>query len=191
MQHTHTHACKCSHTCTQMLMHKFMCVASLHPCRFVGRDVAGLPLGWWVGVKYDEPLGKSDGSTAGGKRYFQCSQGYGGFVRPDKIKVCAARGFLGGVRPAKSNCLQQQTASTRIVKLSLPLHMALLMLWMRSANLCTMMALLMLWMRSVDLCTAGCTKRWMGCTMNLSIYVQQACQSMYSRPHKEVDGLHN
>uniref|UniRef100_A0A7S3R9P1 CAP-Gly domain-containing protein n=1 Tax=Dunaliella tertiolecta TaxID=3047 RepID=A0A7S3R9P1_DUNTE len=53
---------------------------------FVGRDVAGLPLGWWVGVKYDEPLGKSDGA-AGGQRYFQCSPGYGGFVRPDKVKV--------------------------------------------------------------------------------------------------------
>uniref|UniRef100_A0A7S0RMZ6 CAP-Gly domain-containing protein n=1 Tax=Chlamydomonas leiostraca TaxID=1034604 RepID=A0A7S0RMZ6_9CHLO len=52
---------------------------------FVGKDVAGLPLGWWVGVKYDEPLGKNDG-TVGGVRRFTCPPGYGGFVRPDKVK---------------------------------------------------------------------------------------------------------
>ncbi|KAJ9516910.1 hypothetical protein QJQ45_027299 [Haematococcus lacustris] len=54
--------------------------------RFVGSGVAGLPLGWWVGVQYDEPVGRNDGST-GGKTYFSCADGYGGFVRPDKVQA--------------------------------------------------------------------------------------------------------
>ena len=48
---------------------------------FVGR-VAELPGGQWVGVKYDEPDGKNDGSVKG-VRYFECLDKYGGFVRPD------------------------------------------------------------------------------------------------------------
>ena len=52
--------------------------------RFVGK-VPGMR-GFWVGVQYDEPVGKNDG-TAKGTRYFECPPKYGGFLRPDKIEV--------------------------------------------------------------------------------------------------------
>ena len=58
--------------------------------RFVGKagDVEGgagvLPAGWWVGVEYDEPLGKHDGSVKGA-RFFTCAENFGAMVRPDKV----------------------------------------------------------------------------------------------------------
>lgn len=45
-----------------------------------------LGYGFWVGVKLDEPMGDSDGSVKG-KKYFECSNKYGIFVRPDYLKI--------------------------------------------------------------------------------------------------------
>merc|ERR1711959_647410 len=52
---------------------------------FVGK-VEGLPLGYWIGVKYDEPIGKNNGMIKG-KKYFECAPKYGGMVRPTNLKV--------------------------------------------------------------------------------------------------------
>lgn len=40
--------------------------------------------GLWVGIKYDEPLGKHDG-TFKEKEYFKCANNYGGFVKPHHV----------------------------------------------------------------------------------------------------------
>lgn len=42
--------------------------------------------GFWVGVRFDEPVGRGDG-TVKGKRVFDCSKGFGGFVRGKNVTV--------------------------------------------------------------------------------------------------------
>ncbi|KAJ2002827.1 hypothetical protein GGI02_004636 [Coemansia sp. RSA 2322] len=50
--------------------------------RFVGKTQ--FRPGYWVGVEYDEPVGKHSGSVDG-TAYFGCNPGHGSFVRPDKV----------------------------------------------------------------------------------------------------------
>ena len=50
---------------------------------FVGQ-LPGMPAGYWVGVQYEEKVGKNDG-TLNGKRYFTCPPGHGGFLRASKV----------------------------------------------------------------------------------------------------------
>jgi len=53
--------------------------------KFIGKIPAIAP-GYWVGVQYDEPVGKNDG-TVKGARFFSCPPNFGGFLRPDKVTV--------------------------------------------------------------------------------------------------------
>lgn len=41
--------------------------------------------GYFIGIKLDEPFGKNNGSVKG-KSYFECAEGYGLFVRPNKVE---------------------------------------------------------------------------------------------------------
>ncbi|VFQ91418.1 unnamed protein product [Cuscuta campestris] len=53
--------------------------------KFVGRAET-LASGFWLGVQFDEPVGKHDGMVKG-KRYFNSPPLHGVMVRPDKVKV--------------------------------------------------------------------------------------------------------
>ncbi|KAJ2616522.1 hypothetical protein H4S08_000758 [Coemansia sp. RSA 1365] len=52
--------------------------------QFVGKT--SFRAGYWIGVEYDEPVGRNDGSIDG-HIYFKCAPNHGSFVRPDKVKV--------------------------------------------------------------------------------------------------------
>jgi tubulin-specific chaperone B len=54
--------------------------------KFVGRELDGLPKGWWLGVCYDEPVGKNDGEVKGA-RYFEAPRNHGALVRPCNATV--------------------------------------------------------------------------------------------------------
>jgi tubulin-folding cofactor B len=64
---------------------------------FVGEH-ANLSPGFWVGVRFDEPRGKSAGSIKGVK-VFECEEGHGGWIRGHNVKadadpsVYAEKGF--------------------------------------------------------------------------------------------------
>lgn len=42
--------------------------------------------GYWIGIQYDEPVGKNNGSVKG-RQYFQCPDKHGGFVKPENVEV--------------------------------------------------------------------------------------------------------
>ncbi|TPX31651.1 hypothetical protein SmJEL517_g05074 [Synchytrium microbalum] len=60
-------------------------VAKRGVVRFVGR-VEGLKPGFFIGVEYDEPVGKHDG-TVKDVPYFKAKPKHASFVRPDKVRV--------------------------------------------------------------------------------------------------------
>ncbi len=52
--------------------------------KFVG-EICELGAGIWIGVQFDEPVGKNDGS-AKGRRIFVCEPNYGGFHKPENVQ---------------------------------------------------------------------------------------------------------
>lgn len=54
--------------------------------RYVGQIPEIASGGLWIGVEYDEPVGKNDGSVKG-VRYFEARDNFGGFLRPSKIQI--------------------------------------------------------------------------------------------------------
>jgi len=53
---------------------------------WVGEDPKLPGEGFWMGIKFDEPVGKGDG-TAKGERFFECEERFGGWCRGWKVEV--------------------------------------------------------------------------------------------------------
>ncbi|RQM12726.1 hypothetical protein KXD40_006173 [Peronospora effusa] len=49
-------------------------------------EIPEIAPGFWVGVQFDEPVGKGNGSVKG-VTYWKCENKYGGFVRPHNVVV--------------------------------------------------------------------------------------------------------
>jgi len=70
---------RCEVESTEAGLHKRGTVRFVGPTKFA-------PVGQWVGIEYDEPMGKNDGSVQG-EKYFTCNPSHGVFVRPEKVTV--------------------------------------------------------------------------------------------------------
>ena len=85
------HLCSSRLTCDIGIIVDARCCLADEPTRrgnirFVGviPSLPGLSQAPWTGVALDEPFGKNDGSVHG-KRYFQCKDNHGVFVRPERV----------------------------------------------------------------------------------------------------------
>uniref|UniRef100_A0A914CX66 CAP-Gly domain-containing protein n=1 Tax=Acrobeloides nanus TaxID=290746 RepID=A0A914CX66_9BILA len=61
--------------------------------------------GTWAGIKLDTQTGKNDGSVMG-KRYFECENGYGIFVKADQPKKVTPKPGLLPIRHTKTSALR-------------------------------------------------------------------------------------
>lgn len=88
--------------------------------RYVGKNVMGMPAGYWVGVQYDDKVGKNDGSI-NGRRYFRCPLGHGGFIRPPKVRKVASADSAPGETDAaaQAQLVTGSASSARMVHASM------------------------------------------------------------------------